>query len=69
MIVSSGEHFKAKSPAVQAEAVLFIDVELIHLSDHRFKVQQQEKRLGCILACDIDVCRSFQLFGYHFFFN
>lgn len=37
MIVSSGEHFEANSPGVQAEAVLFIDVELIHLSDHRFK--------------------------------
>lgn len=31
---SSGGHFQAKSPAVQAEAVLFTAVELIHLSDH-----------------------------------
>lgn len=52
----SGGHSQAKSPAVRAGAVLFMDVELIHLSDHCPKLEQQEKPLGCILAHGIDVC-------------
>lgn len=62
---SSGGHFQAKSPAVQAEAVLFTAVELVHLSDHCPKLKEQKKPLGCILACGIAVCSNSQLSGYH----
>lgn len=43
---SSGGRFQAKSRAVQAEAQLVRDVELIHLSDHCPRLEEQEKPLG-----------------------
>lgn len=66
---SSGGRFQVKSRAVQAEAQLVRDVELIHLSDHCPRLEQQEKPLGCILERGIDVCSNCQLSGYHFKFS
>lgn len=54
---------------MQADAGLFIVVELIRLSDHHPMLQQQEKPLGRVLACGVDVCSNFELSGDKVFFK